>query len=72
MLTTVDNPYSPKDNYDKWKQWDEDNGYNTESFIARLIDSDIDMDDELSMNEAIDNAKQEILDNDVLKVYKLV
>jgi len=29
MLTTLDNPYNPFDDYDKWWQWDKDNDYNT-------------------------------------------
>lgn len=72
MLTTVDNPYSPKTQYDKWKQWDEDNGYNTESFLARLIDADVEIDDELALAKAIEEAIAEIIEHDVLAIYLVV
>lgn len=74
VLTTIDNPYNPKIDYDKWQQWDEDNGYNTESFIARLIDIDelIDIDDELRLAERKVKVINEILENDVLNIYVLV
>ena len=36
MLTTTDNPYSPFDQYDLWKRFDESSGYNTESYISRI------------------------------------
>lgn len=72
MLTTTDNPFSPKTQYDNWKQWDEDNGYYTEQFIARLIDVDVELDDEIAMNEATVKAIEEILEHDVIGIYKLV
>lgn len=56
MLTTVDNPFNPKTDYDKWQQWDEDNGYYTESYIARLIadEEGFDIDDDVKMKELVD------------------
>ena len=29
VLTTLDNPYDPHEDYDKWSIWDEENGYYT-------------------------------------------
>lgn len=74
VLSTIDNPYSPHTEYDKWKQWDEDNGYDTEEFVARLVSMEqgFDVDDELSLNELMDKVVHEILDNDVLSIYILV
>lgn len=75
MLTTIDNPFNPKLDYDKWKEWDEENGYNTESFIARLIaeqNVNFDVDDDLTINNLIDKVYHEILEHDVLNVYILI
>lgn len=74
VLTTIDNPYNPKTDYDKWKEWDEDNGYNTESYVARLIamEGDFDVDDDLTLNNLIDKVYHEILEHDVLGVYILI
>lgn len=74
MLTTIDNPFNPNDDYVKWKYWDEDNGYHTESFLARLLtmEPDFDLDDEMKMAELTDKVILEILEHDVLNVYVLV
>lgn len=74
FLTTKDNPYNPKTDYLKWKQWDEEVGYNTESFVARLLimEEDFDIDDELKTIELSNKVVREILENDVLDVYILV
>lgn len=74
VLTTTDNPYNPKTDYDKWKSWDEDNGYDTERLIARLVDmeGEIDIDDNIKMNDTMDKVIHDILENDVLNIYMLV
>jgi hypothetical protein len=73
MLTTLDNPYNPKEDYGKWKRWDEDNNYYTESYIARLIDMEefVD-DDDLRLEELRKKVILDILEHDVLNVYTLV
>ena len=72
VLTTSDNPYNPKEDYPKWRQWDIENGYNTEEFIARLLPSNIDIDDEVAVNNEINNIVQEVIEHNVLGVYVLV
>jgi hypothetical protein len=74
VLTTVDNPYNPKTDYDKWQMWDEDNGYDTERFVARLVSMEdgFDIDDEVKLNELTDKVIREILDNDVINQYMLI
>jgi len=74
VLTTVDNPYSPKTEYELWKRYDTDNGYNTEEYLARLIDIDehVDIDDELTLSALTNAAIQEILEQDKQEIYKLV
>lgn len=74
MITTIDNPYNPKTEYDKWRQYDMDNGHNTEEFIARLVDmeDDFDVDDELKVNELTNKVIQDIINLDVIGTYTLV
>lgn len=75
VLTTKDNPFNPKLDYDKWKEWDEENGYNTESYVARLLDMegvDFEVDDDLLLNALIDKVYHEIIEHDVIGVYILI
>jgi len=75
VLTTSDNPFNPKEDYDKWKEWDEAHGYYTESYVARLLDMegvDFDVDDDLEINNLIDRVYHSILEHDILGVYILV
>lgn len=74
VLTTVDNPYNPKTEYYLWKLWDEENGYYTESYLARIADipDDVDLGDDWIVNVLTNEAKHSILDNDVIGLYKLI
>lgn len=71
MLTTVDNPFSPFTQFDEWYQWDQQAGYHTPSYLARIaISSDelSDADQDLAIEAAID----EIVELNVLGVYRKV
>lgn len=74
MLTTIDNPYNPKTHYEMWQIWERDNGYDTESYIARLVsmEEDYDVDDEFTLNFITTRVIESILENDTLEIYKLV
>jgi hypothetical protein len=74
VLSTIDNPFNPHDDYDKWKDWDEDNGYYTEAFVARLLDmeGDFDVDDDVKIKYLTDKVIKDILDNDVTNHYILI
>ena len=57
MLTTVDNPYDPFVDFPEWYAWDTSNGYNTSSFLARVVNTSYELSDtdmERSIEEAID------------------
>lgn len=74
MLTTIDNPYNPKTDYIQWRDWDIENEYKTEEYLARMTDipDDVDLGNDWVVNELTNEAVNRILENDVLGIYKLV
>lgn len=70
-LTTIDNPYDPITDFDNWYLYDEQKGYHTSSYLARLIKYSDDVDPafmEFQKEQAID----EILTMDQSGFYKKV
>ena len=68
MLTTVDNPYDPRIDYEKWLKFDHDNGYYTQELLARvapLVENEED-------NDLVDEAQRQIVDADMLGIYKIL
>lgn len=43
MLTTIDNPFDPFTQFDEWLQFDEEKGYYTCQFLARISRASSDM-----------------------------
>ena len=72
MLTTLDNPYSPRDDYKMWRKWDYDNLHFTEELIGRVADIPPDVEDPVTIGLLIENAVLFILENDVEEKYKLI
>lgn len=70
MLTTVDNPYDPNTDYDKWMMWDQFNEHYTAEYLARVANIDDDMDDE-EASQRIDDAMAEIIANDTNNLYAI-
>lgn len=71
MLTTIDNPFNPFTQWDEWYQYDEDAGYHTSSFLARVVlssDELSDADQDLAIEQAIDEIVRENVDG----IYKKV
>ena len=71
MLTTIDNPFNPFTQWDEWKSFDEDKGYFTCSYLARIAktsDELSDVDYELAIKKAIN----EICELNTLGLYKKV
>ena len=71
MLTTVDNPYDPFTEWDEWYAFDLAHGYHTPSYLARIVVSSDDL-SESEQEEAIVQAIDEIVDLNVLGIYKKV
>lgn len=73
MLTTVDNPYDPFTQFDKWFQYDNLHGYSTCCYLARVaalygLSDDRGKTDEQIMKEnefVIDR----ILSSDIFAIY---
>lgn len=71
MLTTIDNPYSPLDDYDKWLQWDQDKGYYTSEVIASLMPDNVNDLSDADFKNVYDSVVNELMGTDVLNIYKL-
>ena len=71
MLTTVDNPFDPFDDFPSWYQWDVEKGYDSSSYLARVLVTS----DELSEGDQDDVqeiAIDEIISENLFGVYKKV
>lgn len=56
MLSTPDNPYNPFGQFDEWYAYDEDHGYHTSSYVARLAftgESLTDDENQIAINDAV-------------------
>ena len=68
FLTTIDNPFNPNTQWDDWLRYDEDHGYYTTSYLARIAKTS----DELSSADyldAIEQAVDEICELNLLGLY---
>ena len=68
MLTTVDNPYNPFDNFKSWFLFDVQKGYNSCSYLARIARTSEIM-SEQENDEEIERAIDEIIEKDFLNIY---
>lgn len=71
MLTTVDNPFDPFTDFDRWYAFDMRAGYNTTGLLARIVRTS----DELSEaddSQAIEDAIDEIVKLNASGVHRKV
>ena len=71
MLTTVDNPFDPIDEFDAWLLYDMEKGYNSSAYLARIARTSEQLTDEENAQE-IERAIDEIIKYDFLNLYKKV
>ena len=71
MLTTIDNPFNPFEQWGDWKRYDEDHGYYTCQYLARIAKTSDDLSDS-DNDRAVANAIEEILELNILGIYKKV
>ena len=70
-ITTIDNPYDPFTEFDKWFTFDITKGYGTCSYLARIAMTSKMLSDSENQ-EAIEEAIDEIIKYDFLNIYKKV
>ena len=68
MLTTIDNPYNPFDEFDKWFLYDVEKGYNSCGYLARIARTSEQFSD-LENDEEIERAIDEIIQYDFRNIY---
>lgn len=71
MVTTLDNPWNPFKNFDEWYAFDTQKGYNTCSYLARVVESSPEMSYEEGVR-ATNRAVDEIVKRNLLGIYKTV
>lgn len=70
-VTTIDNPFDPFKEFDEWKRFDEDHGYYTCEYIARIANTSTDL-TESENDDAINDAVKEICRLNILGIYKKI
>lgn len=68
MLTTIDNPFDPFDDFTSWNSFDVEKGYNTCCYLARMVNLQEDFSQKEEDGE-IERAINSIIDHDFLGIY---
>lgn len=68
MLTTIDNPFDPFEDFSSWYMFDVLHGYNSCAYLARIAKTS-DQFTEKENQEEIENAIDEIIQHDFMNIY---
>lgn len=71
-LTTIDNPYDPFEQFNDWFMYDNEKGYNSCAFLARIVDELYSKSDEYDSEddpELIEKAIDQIIQYDFQDIY---
>ena len=68
-ITTFDNPFDPFEQFEDWRRFDEEKGYNSCSRIARLAEFSDDM-TQKEIDEETERAIDTLIEIDFLNIYK--
>lgn len=68
MLSTIDNPFDPFDDFDSWFRFDCDKNYNSCSYLDRIARTSDQLSDEENDAE-IERAIDEIIKYDFMNIY---
>lgn len=71
LLTTVDNPFDPIEQFTSWFMFDTEKGYNSCSYLSRIARTSDELSDEEN-NEEIERAIDEIIKYDFNNIYKKI
>lgn len=70
-LTTTDNPFDPFDEFKAWMEWDARLGYDSVSYLARIVHYSDELSDALQ-SEIVSDAIDEIIEENGEGFYKKV
>lgn len=68
MLSTIDNPFNPFDDFKSWFLFDIEKGYNSCSYLGRIAKTSEQLSD-AENDEEIERAIDEIIQYDLFNVY---
>lgn len=68
MITTIDNPYDPFENFSQWFVYDVEKGYNSCAYLGRIAKTS-DALSEQENDKIIEEAIDEIIKYDFLNIY---
>lgn len=71
MLTTYDNPYDPFTQFDAWYRFDQDKGYNSCGYLARIAHTSDSLSEEENDQE-VERAIDEIMRYNFMGHYRKV
>lgn len=71
MLTTIDNPFDPFEQFTLWLLFDNEKGYNSCGYLARIAKLTDDMSSK-EIDDEVERAIDEIIENDFLGIRKKV
>lgn len=68
MLSTIDNPFNPFEDFKSWFLFDIEKGYNSCSYLGRIAKTSDQLSD-VENDEEIERAIDEIIEYDLFNVY---
>ena len=68
MLTTIDNPFDPFEQFTSWMLFDKEKGYDSSERLMRIANISDDM-TQKEVDEEIERAIDEIIKYDFLNIY---
>ena len=71
MLTTIDNPFDPFEQFDSWFLFDVEKGYNSCDYLGRIAKPSEQLSDDEN-NKEIERAIDEIIKYDFTNTFKKV
>ena len=68
MLTTIDNPFDPFEQFTSWMLFDKEKGYDSSERLMRIANISDDM-TQKEVDEEIERAMDEIIKYDFMNIY---